>query len=434
VPQAVPERDELLLPYPHAGQQHVRRTARRFNWLSAGRRWRKTSLVMAIAAEAALSGEQVFWGAPVYDQVRIGWNELRHGAARIADFNQSSMTARFPSGGSVTFRSLDNPDSARGHTASGIVLDETADIKPDAWLEVLRPMLLDTGGWLWAVGSPRGMNWFWQEWMAARDRAHDSMCWQAPTLGVAVRNGHLVRQAHPLENPNIPFAEIEETWSRLPERTFAQEILAEFIETGGGVFRNVRAIARLESQPPQRGHQYVFGVDLGMVNDFTAICVFDSSTQEQVALDRFNQVDWEIQLERVGEWADAYHPSMIVVEANSMGGPLAERLERGYRRLDGSHRSGLPVMRWTSTNASKREVIDGLALAIETGSITLLDDPIQTAELLAYDVEKLPSGMLRFGAPSGLHDDTVVALAIAVAFGQTERFQGARGHYRFTSR
>jgi hypothetical protein len=334
----------------------------------------------------------------------------------------------------VTFRSLDNPDSARGHTASGIVLDETADIKPDAWLEVLRPMLIDTGGWLWAVGSPRGFNWFAQEWLSARDRAHDSMCWQAPTLGVAVRDGRLVRQPHPLENPDIAFAEIEETWSRLPERTFAQEILAEFIETGGGVFRNVRSVARLQPQSPQRGHSYVFGVDLGMVNDFTAISVFDSSTQEQVALDRFNQVDWEFQLERIGKWADAYHPSMIVVEANSMGGPLAERLERGYRRLDGSHRSGLPVLRWTSTNASKREVIDGLALAIETGSVTLLDDAIQTAELLAYDVEKLPSGMLRFSAPSGLHDDCVVSLALAVAFGQTERFQTSRGAYVFGSR
>jgi hypothetical protein len=430
MPQVAPERNELILPYPHPGQQTVRRTARRFNWLSAGRRWRKTSLVMAIAAEAALRGEQVFWGAPVFDQVRIGWNELRHGAARVANFNQATMTARFPTGGSIVFRSLDNPDSARGHTANGIVLDESADIKADAWNEVLRPMLLDTGGWLWAVGSPRGMNWFWQEWQAASDR-EDSASWQAPTLGVAIRDGRLVRQPHPLENPHIAFEEIAETWARIPERTFNQEVLAEFIETSGGVFRGVHAVARLEPQPPERGHSYVIGVDLGMVSDFTVISMFDSSTQEQVALDRFNRVDWEFQLERIGRWADLYKPTVIAIEANSMGGPLAERLERGYVRLDGSHRAALPILRWMPTNASKREVIDGLALAIETGSITLLDDPVQTAELLAFDVEKLPSGMLRFGAPSGLHDDTITALALAVAFGQTERFQASRSHYAF---
>jgi hypothetical protein len=140
---SAPRKNELLLPYPHPGQIAVRQQARRFNWLAAGRRWRKTSLVMTIAAEAALRGQQILWGAPIYDQVRIGWEELRHGAARVATFNNTLMTARFPTGGTITFRSLDNPDSARGHTADGVVLDETADIAADAWSEVLRPTPLD---------------------------------------------------------------------------------------------------------------------------------------------------------------------------------------------------------------------------------------------------------------------------------------------------
>jgi len=34
-------------------------------------------------------------------------------------------------------------------------------------------------------------------------------------------------------------------------------------------------------------------------------------------------------------------------------------------------------------------------------------------ELQAYQAERLPSGMLRYSAPEGLHDDTVMALALA---------------------
>lgn len=34
-------------------------------------------------------------------------------------------------------------------------------------------------------------------------------------------------------------------------------------------------------------------------------------------------------------------------------------------------------------------------------------------ELVAYQAERLPSGLLRYGAPSGQHDDTVMALAVA---------------------
>jgi hypothetical protein len=35
------------------------------------------------------------------------------------------------------------------------------------------------------------------------------------------------------------------------------------------------------------------------------------------------------------------------------------------------------------------------------------------SELVAYQAERLPSGLLRYGAPGGQHDDTVMALAMA---------------------
>ena len=57
------------------------------------------------------------------------------------------MTVTLPNAGRIVFRSLDNPDNARGHTADGVVIDEVGHIKPAAWYEVLRPMLIDTGGW-----------------------------------------------------------------------------------------------------------------------------------------------------------------------------------------------------------------------------------------------------------------------------------------------
>ncbi|MGK3947049.1 hypothetical protein ABK046_52855, partial [Streptomyces caeruleatus] len=54
-----------------------------------------------------------------------------------------------------------------------------------------------------------------------------------------------------------------------------------------------------------------------------------------------------------------------------------------------------------------------LELAFERGDIQLLDDENQINELMAYQSEKLPSGLVRYGSPDGLHDDTVMALAIA---------------------
>ena len=405
---------EIRLPNPHPGQRIVQEQARRFNWLSAGRRWRKTTGIMTIAVMEALKGNRILWGAPTFDQVRIGWGETRHGVGDVATFTQQRMIAEFPGGGAIIYRSLDNPDNARGHTADGAVIDEVGDVKAAAWYEVIRPMLIDTGGWLWAIGTPNGHNWFWVEHGNAADR-EDSISWQAPTLGVAIEDGKLTRKPHPLENPEIPFSEIEQVWRTVPARTFEQEILAEFVEEAGGVFRKVRQAATATPQngratttsdtgeEKDAGHQYVFGVDWGKHHDFTVIVVIDSTTNEVAYFDRFNMIDYTVQVGRLNALAERFKPQQIVAESNSMGDPLIEQLQR----------DGLPVQPFKTTAASKPLVIDGLALAFEREELKILDDRVLIGELEAYEMQKLPGGNLRFSAPEGMHDDTVIALALA---------------------
>ena len=65
------------------------------------------------------------------------------------------------------------------------------------------------------------------------------------------------------------------------------------------------------------------------------------------------------------------------------------------------------------TAHNKGGLIDALALAIEERQITLIDDPALIPELLAYETQRLPSGLWQYGAPSGAHDDCVIALALA---------------------
>jgi hypothetical protein len=66
-----------------------------------------------------------------------------------------------------------------------------------------------------------------------------------------------------------------------------------------------------------------------------------------------------------------------------------------------------------TTAASKSPVIEALALAIERAELALLPDEILLDELAAYTYELLPSGGYRYTAPSGLHDDLVIATALA---------------------
>ena len=58
-------------------------------------------------------------------------------------------------------------------------------------------------------------------------------------------------------------------------------------------------------------------------------------------------------------------------------------------------------------------MVESLGLAFEHGSISILNDPVLVGELQAYEMERLSSGMLRYSAPEGLHDDCVMSLALA---------------------
>ena len=71
------------------------------------------------------------------------------------------------------------------------------------------------------------------------------------------------------------------------------------------------------------------------------------------------------------------------------------------------------VIGFKFTNATKAHAVERLALAFERDEIKILNDPIVIGELQAFEMEKLPSGMMRYNAPEGQHDDVCMAMAIA---------------------
>jgi len=394
----------IRLPYPHTGQIAVRKQARRFNWLAAGRRWRKTTLGMPIAVEHALRGEQWIWGAPTFDQVRICWNEMKHGVGNAAHFTQQRMTAEFPSGGKVIFRSLDDPDNARGHTADGVIMDEVQKCKPAAWYEVLRPMLIDTGGSAWGMGTPWGRNWFWKEHVLAADR-DDSIAWQIPTVGCKIVDNTLVREPHPLENPDIAWPEIEHLFTTLPRRVFRQEVLAEFLEGEGAVFRNITACCTLEPSTPaaHEGHEIVMGVDWGKTNDYTVVSVGCRECKCEVYLDRFQGVSYHLARQRLSALVERWGVYDVLAESNAMGQPVIDEMQY----------TGLPVRGFMTTASSKPPLIENLALCLEQEEVHFIADPVATAELEAYEMTvSATTGRPSFSAPEGIHDDTVIARAL----------------------
>lgn len=380
----------LNLPKYHAGQAEVYAGRRRFNVLACGRRWGKTKQEKRLAAETALAGDPVGWFAPDYKTLLEAWEELSATLKPIIGrSNATERMMRLMTGGLIEFWTLENPDAGRSRKYKRVIIDEAGLVAKlgDLWHAAIRPTLADLEGDAWLAGTPKGRNFFhevyqrgqseqWPEWQS----------WQLPTSA----------------NPYIKPGEIEAMRQEMPERKFAQEILAQFLDDAGGVFRHVRARSTGQPRQPYAG-AHVMGVDWGKSNDYTVISVVDQVTRKQVYSERFNQIDYAVQRGRLQGVYEAWKPQLILAESNSIGEPNIEDLQR----------RGLPIVGFHTSNASKALIIEALVLGFETAAIEALNDETQIAELEAYEMTRTTTGLPKYGAPDGMHDDTVMSLALA---------------------
>lgn len=292
-------------------------------------------------------------------------------------------------GGSLTIKSTHYPDILRGAGLDFAVLDEAAFMENGVWSQVVRPMLTERRGSAMFLSTPYGRNWFWEIFKLGIDPEEPNwQSWQYTTA----------------DNPRISAEEIEAIRRTTPTHVYKEEYLAQFLSDAGQVFRGIDAVATVSAHnEPISGHRYVAGVDWGREDDYTAISIIDATTQQVVALDRFREIGWALQRGRIDALYRKWRPSVIWAESNSIGTVNIEALQA----------DGLPVRPFVTTMSSKRPLIEGLALAIERGEIGLLQDPILLHELASYRMERLVGGGHRYNAPSGGHDDTVIATALA---------------------
>lgn len=305
------------------------------------------------------------------------------------DISETDKRIEFPTGGSIAIRSTHYPDNLRGEGLDYVVLDEAAFMHPDLWAHVVRPMLMTTQGGAMFISTPFGKNWFYDCYQMGLDPYNTE--W---------RSFHFYSQ----DNVFIPAEEFVEIQRTTSERVWQEEYRAEFIDDAGAVFRGVRdaAIAPTDARY-NPNHRYIMGVDWGRDHDYTVLIVLDATTRQMVALDRFNKIGWDTQKNRLQTLSEKWHTEVIWAEANSIGSPMIEQLQH----------AGLPVRAFMTTGRSKSPAIESLSLAIERGELAILPDEILISELVSYAIERLPSGGYRYNAPSGLHDDCVMALAIA---------------------
>jgi hypothetical protein len=374
---------------PHAGQKQIISGAARFNVLACGRRFGKTRLGIYMMAQKEFLQMPQAWFAPVYKDILEVWREVNVTLKPI--IRRSNIQERrieLATDGSIEFWSLDNPDSGRGRKYRRVIIDEAAKAPylQAAWEQSIRPTLSDFKGDAFFLSTPKGRNYFWRLYQRGINGG-DWAAWHFPTVA----------------NPYIDPAEVEAAKSDLPADIFKQEYLAEFLENEGAVFRNIEACMGAQESGEHDGHTVIIGVDWGKQNDFTAVSVGCVTCKREIAIDRFNQIDYAFQRERLRVLWERHKASAILAESNAMGEPIVEQLQR----------DGLPVIAFQTTAQTKPPLIENLALIFERAEWQFLPDPLWRSELEAYErTISDKTGRSSYSAPQGVHDDTVMARAL----------------------
>ena len=394
---------EIVLGYrPHPGQLEIHRARhRRFRSVCCGRRWGKTVFAAGELLDASGSGVpgDYGWIAPTYLIADRGVDAVRHIGGRHVTFTgKSPIVATFAGANGpvrIFFLSADNPDSILGFGFHGLIVDEAARIPAKVWQESIRPTLSDHQGWAVFISTPRGRNWFFDEHTLGRrpeeNPQHQSWTFESRT------------------NPYFPAGEWEQAQSTLPEDIFRQEYMAEFLEDSAGAFRGIE-YCLLDFLPIPTG-PIAIGVDLAKHNDWTVLVAMDLSTGMAFDMDRFNQMSWPVQKERIRAFGNKWRAPLIL-DATGIGDPIYDDLAPVYKH------GIVPIKLSTAT---KGPLVDRLRLAVEMAQVRWPRSwPVVTDEMKRYERDVTERGTITYSAPSGFHDDCVIALALA----NTQRFAG----------
>jgi hypothetical protein len=388
---------------PHAGQLAIHRSSARYRVVACGVRWGKTTAAAmeGVAAAIAPAERSIGWvAAPTYDLADRVFREievivlerLRHRLIAKKEAERRILLRNLAGGVSeIRAKSADNPVSLLGEGLDWLVVDEAARLKPSIWQGHLSQRLIDKCGWALLISTPKGKGYFYDLFRRGQPGIADAdyASWNMPTWS----------------NPLLTAQLIEAERSRLPERVFAQEYGAQFVEGSGSVFRNVRECATGDWQEPAKGERYFGGLDLAKVEDFTVLTLMNSR-REVVFVDRFHRVDWSVQIQRLKAALKRFGEARVACDVTGVGDPIYEALRK----------EGCRVEPYPFTARSKAALVENLTLMLEERRLVLprvelWPEGIEELEGFEYSVSE--AGNVRSGAPSGMHDDCVMSLALA---------------------
>lgn len=389
---------------PHENQKAIHHSINnephKYYVINIGRQFGKTMLGINQLLYWMINhkGCNIGWVTPIYKQGKKVFTELEKvtRASGLFEYDKSELIVRgFNS--TVSFFSGERPDNIRGNTFDFLIIDEFAFTREELWSEVLSATVLVKGKKVLFISTPNGKNHFYKLSIQ-------------PNYDTRYKYIHYTSY----DSPFINHLDLEERKRSLPNHVFRQEYLAEFIDDSSGLFVNVRDCIGT----PKESTKLFGGLDIGRADDYTVLTIINENN-EQVYCERWRQTEWSKIIDSVAIEINK-HKCKTYVEVNNQGDVFYEMLQKKCGNL---------VYPYVTSAKTKPIMIEDLAVLFEQKDISILDIDWLIDELCAFTYIYNPNTRnVQYSAPQGVHDDSVVSLALSY---QAKKELGRKGNYIF---
>lgn len=371
------------------------------------RLWKETSIEIAITSSALEQSQKIIEEI----QQRISDNEFLKELvpkSRLDSWNKSQLTTENKN------KCYQKPfnSTSRGTHVDYLICDDILreenlsqeQIKDYFW-SIFYPTVQTRGGQIVLVGTPMTTKDLFAE---IEQNPKDWKIIKKSCVEVDV-NGKWVKSIW----KRFKLEELQDIKEKMGSLRFEREYMCNPLGGGANIFKDIRIGKHSELDKPIKEEEYYLGCDIAMESgsksDFTAFCILGRSYKtgliKQRKLERYKGISQEKCLSRISELHSKFHFNKVIVENIGLSKGLVKMLEKI---------PGIPSEGFITNKGGKEELISSINIGFETGVLEILDNTIQYNELIAFKAkEDARSGKITYEGV-GEHDDTVIALGLAM--------------------
>ena len=242
----------------------------RYKIVSSGRRFGKSYFSVLFLLNKPLEANERRWIVfTTYRQAKmVSWNLLKSiFANKQATINETELSITLDNGAKIELKGADKPDSLRGVSTTMVVMDEYAFMKENVWGEIIQPTLAESRGEALFVGTPSGLNHFYDLFVKGQSENSDYKSWQFTTL-----DGGFISEE-----------EVENAKKNLDKRTFQQEYEASFLTAANRCAYNFSR--DIHCRVMEKSPRMFWGIDFGVASYMTAILMCENTAGEVYVFD-----------------------------------------------------------------------------------------------------------------------------------------------------